>query len=69
MLFTSAKIAQLGLLPQGQPERARRARAMTQRMEAEGFGGCSANLECEAVCPKQISADWISWLNRERWRG
>ena len=37
-------------------------------MEAEGFGSCSSNLECEAVCPKQISADWISWMQREAWR-
>jgi len=42
---------------------------MTDQMEVEGFGGCSNHLECEAACPKQISVDWISWLNRERWRG
>jgi succinate dehydrogenase / fumarate reductase iron-sulfur subunit len=67
-LFTAAKLAHLALLPQGQPERPRRAAAMLQRMEAEGFGGCSSHLECEAACPKQISADWISWLQRERRR-
>ncbi len=64
-LFVAAKLAHLAQLPQGQPERQRRARAMTERMAAEGFGSCSSQLECEAVCPKQISADWISWMNRE----
>jgi succinate dehydrogenase / fumarate reductase iron-sulfur subunit len=38
---------------------------MSERMATEGFGSCSNQLECEAVCPKQISADWISWMNRE----
>ncbi|SBO42387.1 succinate dehydrogenase/fumarate reductase iron-sulfur subunit [Cyanobium sp. NIES-981] len=64
-LFVAAKLAHLGQLPQGQPERARRARALQQRMEEEGFGSCSSHLECEAVCPQQISADWISWMHRE----
>ena len=64
-LFVAAKLAHLGQLPQGQPERQKRARSMGQQMEAEGFGSCSSNLECEAVCPKQISADWISWMRRE----
>ena len=64
-LFVAAKLAHLGQLPQGQPERGRRAKAMQQRMEEEGFGSCSSHLECEAVCPKQISADWISWMHRE----
>ncbi|MEB3331571.1 MAG: succinate dehydrogenase/fumarate reductase iron-sulfur subunit [Synechococcaceae cyanobacterium] len=67
-LFTAAKLAHLALLPQGQPERPRRVAAMVERMEAEGFGGCSNQLECEAACPKQISADWISWMQRERRR-
>jgi succinate dehydrogenase / fumarate reductase iron-sulfur subunit len=67
-LFVAAKLAHLGQLPQGQPERQRRALAMTERMAAEGFGSCSSQLECEAVCPKQISADWISWMHRERRR-
>ena len=65
-LFVAAKAAHLALLPQGQPERHSRARAMAWQMDAEGFGGCSSHLECEAVCPKEISADWISWLQRER---
>jgi succinate dehydrogenase / fumarate reductase iron-sulfur subunit len=64
-LFVAAKLAHLGQLPQGQPERQRRAGAMQAQMAAEGFGSCSSNLECEAVCPKQISADWISWMHRE----
>ena len=65
-LFVAAKLAHLGQLPQGQPERRKRARAMQERMQQEGFGSCSNNLECEAVCPQEISADWISWMNRER---
>ena len=64
-LFTAAKLAHLGQLPQGQPERRSRAQAMQAAMEAERFGHCSSNLECEAVCPKEISADWISWMNGE----
>lgn len=64
-LFVAAKLAHLGQLPQGQPERARRAAAMQAQMAAEGFGSCSSQLECEAVCPQQISADWISWMHRE----
>jgi succinate dehydrogenase / fumarate reductase iron-sulfur subunit len=64
-LFVAAKLAHLAQLPQGQPERARRAAAMQAQMAAEGFGGCSSNLECEAVCPQQISAHWISWMHRE----
>jgi succinate dehydrogenase / fumarate reductase iron-sulfur subunit len=64
-LFSAAKLAHLAQLPQGQPERSARVRAMRQRMDAEGFGGCSSHLECEAVCPKGISADWISWMQRE----
>ncbi|HJN36879.1 MAG TPA: succinate dehydrogenase/fumarate reductase iron-sulfur subunit [Prochlorococcaceae cyanobacterium Fu_MAG_50] len=64
-LFVAAKLAHLGQLPQGQPERKLRAKAMQERMLAEGFGSCSNNLECEAVCPKEISADWISWMHRE----
>jgi succinate dehydrogenase / fumarate reductase iron-sulfur subunit len=64
-LFTAAKMAHLGLLPQGKPERDRRAVAMVERMEIEGFGYCSNFRECEAVCPKGISIDWIARLNRD----
>jgi succinate dehydrogenase / fumarate reductase iron-sulfur subunit len=64
-LFVAAKLAHLGQLPQGQPERRQRARAMQAQMVSEGFGSCSSHLECEAACPKQISADWISWMHAE----
>jgi succinate dehydrogenase / fumarate reductase iron-sulfur subunit len=64
-LFTSAKIAHLALLPQGQPERERRVKAMVDRMDAEGFGSCSNEGECEAVCPKEISIAGIARMNRE----
>ena len=67
-LFVAAKLAHLGQLPQGQPERASRAKAMQDQMVKEGFGSCSSNLECEAVCPQEISADWISWMNHEKRR-
>ncbi|MCP9808901.1 succinate dehydrogenase/fumarate reductase iron-sulfur subunit [Cyanobium sp. HWJ4-Hawea] len=67
-LFVAAKLAHLAQLPQGQPERATRAEAMQRQMLKEGFGSCSSQLECEAVCPKQISADWISWMHGERRR-
>jgi succinate dehydrogenase / fumarate reductase iron-sulfur subunit len=62
-LFVAAKLAHLAQLPQGQPERYRRAASMQVQMVAEGFGGCSSHLECEAVCPQQISADWIGWMH------
>ncbi|HTM01269.1 MAG TPA: succinate dehydrogenase/fumarate reductase iron-sulfur subunit [Candidatus Omnitrophota bacterium] len=65
MLFTAAKVAHLGLLPQGQAERERRALAMVSRMDVEGFGGCSNHRECEAVCPKGITIDNIARLNRD----
>lgn len=65
MLFTSAKVGHLGLLPQGKPERKKRALAMVEQMENEGFGACSNHYECEAACPKSISVDFISMLNRE----
>jgi succinate dehydrogenase / fumarate reductase iron-sulfur subunit len=61
-LFTSAKVTHLALLPQGQPERLLRVEAMAERMEAEGFGSCSNFRECEAVCPKEISVDFIALL-------
>ncbi len=65
MLFVAAKITHLGVLPQGQPERLRRARAMVAQMERELFGGCSNARECEAVCPKNISIATIARLNRD----
>lgn len=65
MLFTAAKISHLGLLPQGQPERHQRALRMVNRMEEMGFGPCSNHGECEAVCPKGISIDFIARLNRD----
>jgi succinate dehydrogenase / fumarate reductase, iron-sulfur subunit len=65
MLFTAAKVSHLGHLPQGQPERYRRVRAMVARMDAEGFGGCTNHRECEAACPKEISIMHIARLNRD----
>jgi len=65
MLFVSAKISQLALLPQGQPERKRRALNMIKQMDAEGFGACTNHYECEAACPKQISVRFIAMMNRE----
>jgi succinate dehydrogenase / fumarate reductase iron-sulfur subunit len=64
-LFVGAKITQLALLPQGQPERERRVVAVVEQMEREGFGPCSNEGECQAVCPKQISVAHISRMNRE----
>ncbi|MGJ6961187.1 succinate dehydrogenase/fumarate reductase iron-sulfur subunit [Streptosporangium sp. G11] len=64
-LFTAAKITHLGLLPQGQPERDSRARAMVEQMDAEGFGGCTNTGECTAVCPKGIPLDTIAQMNRD----
>ena len=65
MLFVSAKISQLALLPQGEPEREKRALSMVQQMDKEGFGNCTNEKECEAVCPKGISIRNIARLNRE----
>ena len=65
MLFTSAKISQLCLLPQGHAERKQRALAMVETMDTEGFGNCTNHKECEAVCPKAISIRNIARLNRE----
>ena len=67
-LFTSAKIAHLAELPQGQIERHTRVLKMVERMDAEGFGSCSNEGECEAVCPKGISLRNIATMNREYWR-
>jgi succinate dehydrogenase / fumarate reductase iron-sulfur subunit len=65
VLFTSAKIRHLGLLPQGQIERRARVVAMVERHDAEGFGSCSNEGECEAVCPKDISLTNIAAMNRD----
>jgi len=65
MLFTSAKVTHLGLLPQGQPERHRRALAMVAQNAIEGFGGCTNIGECEAVCPKEIKLECIARLNHD----
>ena len=69
MLFTAAKVSHLALLPQGQPERYDRAVLMVDQMDQEGFGGCTNHGECEAVCPKEISLDFIGQLNRDLLRG
>ena len=65
MLFTSAKVSHLALLPQGDPERTDRVLNMVKQMDAEGFGNCTNHYECEAVCPAEISASFIAKLNRE----
>jgi succinate dehydrogenase / fumarate reductase iron-sulfur subunit len=65
MLFTAAKITHLGALPQGQPERYARARAMVAAMDAEGFGHCTNHGACQTACPKDISIDTIGRLNRD----
>ena len=65
MLFAAAKVSHLSFLPQGAPERERRVLKMVQVMDAEGFGNCTNTYECEAVCPAEISASFISKLNRE----
>jgi len=65
MLFVSAKISQLALLPQGQPERDRRALAMVRAMDREGFGNCTNEAECEAECPKGIKITNIARLFRD----
>lgn len=65
MLFVSAKVAQLSLLPQGQPERERRVLNMVRKMDELGFGNCTNEAECEAECPKEIKLTNIARLNRE----
>jgi succinate dehydrogenase / fumarate reductase iron-sulfur subunit len=65
MLFVAAKVSQLAHLPQGQPERRQRAINMVGAMDAEGFGNCTNQYECEAVCPKEISVGFIAEMNRE----
>lgn len=65
MLFTSAKVSHLGLLPQGQAQRDDRVLRMVETMDEEGFGGCTNHAECEAVCPKEIGVKFIARLNRD----
>jgi succinate dehydrogenase / fumarate reductase iron-sulfur subunit len=65
MLFVSAKVSHLALLPQGQVEGAKRVQAMVQQMDSEGFGMCSNAYACEAECPKEISVENIARMNRE----
>ena len=65
MLFVSAKISQLSLLPQGQPERYIRVRDMVAQMDAEEFGTCTNHSECEAACPKGIKMENIARMNRD----
>jgi succinate dehydrogenase / fumarate reductase iron-sulfur subunit len=65
MLFVAAKVSHLGLLPQGQAERAARVRNMIAQMDREGFGACTNHGECEAACPKGIRLEFIARLNRD----
>jgi len=65
MLFVAAKVSHLSILPQGKPERDRRAVKMVEAMDAEAFGNCTVTGSCEAVCPKEISLDFIARMNRE----
>jgi succinate dehydrogenase / fumarate reductase iron-sulfur subunit len=65
MLFVSAKVSQLGMLPQGQPERYRRVQTMVAQMDEEGFGNCTNTGACEAECPKEISLTNISRMNND----
>ncbi len=65
MLFVGAKVTQLAVLPQGAAERSRRAVLLVEQMDKEGFGACTNEAECEAVCPKEITTAHITRLNRE----
>jgi succinate dehydrogenase / fumarate reductase iron-sulfur subunit len=65
MLFVSAKVSQLGMLPQGQPERYSRVQAMVAQMDEEGFGSCTNTGACEAECPKEITLTNISRMNND----
>jgi succinate dehydrogenase / fumarate reductase iron-sulfur subunit len=68
MLFVSAKVSHLAVLPQGKVERERRVLSMVRQMDAEGFGNCTVTGSCEAVCPKEISLGFIAQMNREYFR-
>jgi succinate dehydrogenase / fumarate reductase iron-sulfur subunit len=65
MLFVSAKVSQLALLPQGNAERKERVERMVAAMDEEGFGNCTNTYACEAECPKEISVSNIARMNRE----
>lgn len=65
MLFVSAKVSQLSLLPQGQVEKKQRVLSMVKEMDEQGFGNCTNESECEAACPKEISVENIARMNRE----
>ena len=65
MLFVSAKVSHLNILPQGKPEKDRRVLAMVEQMDKEGFGACTVTGSCEAVCPKAISLNFIARMNRD----
>jgi succinate dehydrogenase / fumarate reductase iron-sulfur subunit len=65
MLFVSAKVSHLSLLPQGQVEKDQRVANMVQQMDKEGFGNCTVTGSCEAVCPKEISLSFIAKMNRD----
>jgi succinate dehydrogenase / fumarate reductase iron-sulfur subunit len=65
MLFVSAKVSHLGLLPQGRPEAAKRVLAMVKKMDVLGFGNCTNHKECEVECPKAVKITNIARLNRE----
>ena len=64
-MFVAAKVAHLGNLPQGQPERYRRVKVLVAAMDKEGFGSCTNTYDCEAVCPEEISVTFISQMNRD----
>ncbi len=65
MLFVAAKVEHLGVLPQGKAEKDRRVLGMVRAMDDAGFGNCTNQYECEAVCPKEISATYITKMNRD----
>ena len=65
MLFTAAKVSHLGMVPQGQPERYSRVKAMIEQMDSEGFGGCTNYGACQESCPKSISIEFISRMNSD----
>jgi len=65
MLFVAAKVSHLALLPQGAAEKGQRVQKMVAQMDHEGFGNCTNQYECQAVCPKEISVGFIAQMNRE----